>query len=287
MHLLMILMALAIALGLRQGNLNGQHLGPATPYSLDRRWRHDIIALVAPVLLLLTTAIAVLCMGAQGQMVWQGTGLTSYLLSWLFLLASFSCLARQTLQLRRTIAQLRRYPQMNILGYSCRILDDTALFSAQVGGWNPELTITQGLLDHLDGDRLAAVLAHEQGHRVYRDTFWFFWLGLCYRLTPWLPNSECLWQDLLLLREIRADAWAAQRVDELVLAESLLDVVRAPLRSTTPFEAAFSCTAPPSRLEQRIDALLCGTRPGLTFGWQGLLQLAWAIFPLATIPFHH
>ena len=245
MHLLMILMALAIALGLRQGNLNRQSVQTPSLANLDQRWRSGIIALVAPVLLLLTTAIAVLSMGAQGQMVWQGTGLASYLLSWLFLLSTLSCFIRQSLQLRHAVIQLRRYPQTEVLGHPCRIIDDSGLFSAQVGGWQPQLTITQGLLDHLDGDRLAAVLAHEDGHRVYRDTFWFFWLGICYRLTLWLPHSDLLWQDLLLLREIRADAWAAQQVDELLLAESLLDVIRAPLRSTASFEAAFSCTAPP------------------------------------------
>ncbi len=287
MHLLMILMALAIALGLRQGNLNSQKSPKPSLTNLEQRWRSGIIALVAPALLLLTTAVAVLSMGAQGQMVWQGTGLASYLISWLFLLSALICLIHQALQLRRTVAQLHRYPQTEVLGYPCRIIDDTGLFTAQVGGWKPELTITQGLLDHLDGDRLAAVLAHEDGHRVYRDTFWFFWLGICYRLTLWLPQSEQLWQDLLLLREIRADAWAAQQVDELLLAESLLDVVRAPLRSTASFEAAFSCTAPPSRLEQRIEALLCGIHPGLHFGWQGVLQLAWVLLPLTIIPFHH
>ncbi|TVR08524.1 MAG: M56 family peptidase [Phormidium sp. GEM2.Bin31] len=287
MHLLMILMALAIALGLRQGNLNGQPSPGLSLANLEQRWRSGIIALVAPVLLLLTTAIAVLSMGAQGQMVWQGTGLASYFLAWLFLLTALACFLHQGRKLRRTLAQLRQHPKREILGYPCRILDDTALFSAQVGGWNPELTITQGLLDHLDGDRLAAVLAHEEGHRVYRDTFWFFWLGICYRLTLWLPQSDLLWQDLLLLREIRADAWAAQQVDELLLAESLLDVVRAPLRSTASFEAAFSCTAPPSRLEQRIEALLYGIHPGLHFGWQGILQLAWVLLPLTIIPFHH
>ena len=71
MHLLMILMALAIALGLRQGNLNRQSVQTPSLANLDQRWRSGIIALVAPVLLLLTTAIAVLSMGAQGQMVWQ------------------------------------------------------------------------------------------------------------------------------------------------------------------------------------------------------------------------
>ena len=51
MHLLMILMALAIALGLRQGNLNRQSVQTPSLANLDQRWRSGIIALVAPVLL--------------------------------------------------------------------------------------------------------------------------------------------------------------------------------------------------------------------------------------------
>ena len=55
--------------------------------------------------------------------------------------------------------------------------------------------------------------------------FGFFWWGWLRRLTEWLPHSKELWQELLLLRELRADQWAAQQVDPLVLAESLLLMV--------------------------------------------------------------
>lgn len=279
MHLLMVLAAVAVAVGLRSRHL-------PVPTGRDR-WRRAIVQLVCPALLWIATAIAVVCMGTSGQMVWWGTGRSSYVLSVGFLLFAIGCILVRALKLQIALWNLRRTPVRNVLGYRCRVLDDDLLFSAQVGGWNPELTVTQGLLDRLDDDRLAAVLAHEEGHRVYRDTFWFFWLGLCRQITAVLPHTEAIWQDLLLLRELRADGWAAQQVDELLLAESLLEVVRSPLRETESFQAAFSCAAPRSRLEQRIDALLSGSSPTLAFGWQGLLPLMWALLPLATVPFHH
>ena len=139
-----------------------------------------------------------------------------------------------------------------------RVVETAAVFSAQVGLWRSELVVSQGLLEHLNAEHLEAVLAHESGHAHYRDTFWFFWLGGLRRLTGWLPQSETLWQELLLLREVRADEWAARRVDSLVLAESLMSVITAPLLSTEAICASFSCAAPRSRLAQRVDAFADG-----------------------------
>jgi hypothetical protein len=81
------------------------------------------------------------------------------------------------------------------------------------------------------------------------------WLGAV--LHCLVTNTEALWQELLILRELRADRWAARQVDPLLLAESLLMVASAP--SSIPFEsfcAAFSQVAQRNRLEERIEALL-------------------------------
>lgn len=75
-----------------------------------------------------------------------------------------------------------------------------------------------------------------------------------------------LWQELLLLRELRADRWAAQQVDPLLLAESLLVVV-----STMPVQ---------------IEALLAEPelmREPSLWSWTWLLL---AFLPLAAVPFH-
>ena len=99
-----------------------------------------------------------------------------------------------------------------------------------------------------------------------------------------------LWQELLLLREVRADEWAARRVDSLVLAESLMSVITAPLLNTEAICASFSCAAPRSRLAQRVDALLESTPVVNASQWFSALQwgaIALSLSPLTTIPFHH
>jgi Zn-dependent protease with chaperone function len=98
-------------------------------------------------------------------------------------------------------------------------------FAAQVGVWKPQLVVCRGLLEQLDEEHLRAVLAHEEAHRHYGDTLWMFAVGWLRHLSGWLPNTEVLWQELLTLRELRADRWAAQRVDPLVLGEALVQVV--------------------------------------------------------------
>ena len=69
------------------------------------------------------------------------------------------------------------YQRQPIVGKTARILETDFLYSAQIGFWQSELVVSQGLLKSLDSEHLNAVLAHEQAHVYYRDTFWFFWLG--------------------------------------------------------------------------------------------------------------
>ena len=133
---------------------------------------------------------------------------------------------------------------------------------------------------------MAAVITHEKAHAYYHDTFWFFWLGWLKRISFWLPYTESLWQELLLLREIRADGWATQWVEKLTLAESLVQVIASPLSPVTA--ANFSCMAPASRLNRRIDALLQVKDYGFTPRWAVVLGgIAVSLIPLSSIPFHY
>jgi len=279
MHLIMILMAIGLAWGLRLA-------WPGTSGSWRERWQRALLLFLWPPLLLMMTVLAVLCMGPQGEMVGLQAGWFSYLLALSFLgFAGASCL-RPAWQGWRSVRQIRTHPQFDLSGQRGRVLDTTTLFSAQIGFWHPELVVSQGLLQALDQPHLNAVFAHEQGHSYYRDTFWFFWLGWIRSCTAWLPYTEALWQELLALRELRADRWATQQVDSLLLAESLLQVVSAPLVSES-FCAAFSCVAPRSRLVERIDALLAEEpeapdQPGL-WSWSWVLL---TLLPLVAVPFH-
>ncbi|MGC1307203.1 MAG: M56 family metallopeptidase [Phormidesmis sp.] len=284
MHLHMIGLAVAIALFVR---LIARPAAPNSPW--NDRWNKALSAFIAPPLLLLTTAVAIVAMGTSTDYQWEGQ--ISYWLSLVFFIAALGLwlhLSRLAIQAQRN---LRQYPKSLIQARGTqatgRVMTVSTVFCAQVGLWSPELVVSEGLLACLDDEHLEAVLAHESGHAYYRDTFWFLWLGGLHRLTKWLPYTEALWQELLLLREVRADRWAARSVDTLVLAESLMSVITAPLMESEAVCAGFSCIAPRSRLAQRVDALLT-EEPG-SFGispWQWM-AIALALSPLLTIPFHY
>lgn len=291
MHLQMIGLAGAISVSSRLL----ARIKPAD-ISWQIRWQTTLTAFVVPPLFLMATAIAIVAMGMSDTPRWEGE------LS--FTVAAGFVVAAATLWLQiiwlavKTQRQMRQYPRKIIRstaergnGTPGRVVETSAVFSAQIGLWASELVVSRGLLEHLDAEHLEAVLAHESGHAHYRDTFWFFWLGGLRRLTYWLPQSEALWQELLLLREVRADEWAARRVDSLVLAESLMSVITASLLNTETICASFSCAAPRSRLAQRVDALLMGA-PALaqTSRWFSAAQwgaIALSLSPLTTIPFHY
>ncbi|NET89293.1 MAG: M56 family metallopeptidase [Kamptonema sp. SIO1D9] len=181
---------------------------------------------------------------------------------------------------------LRSYSQLEVAGKIAHILDTNFPYSAQIGFWHSDLVVSKGLLQTLDKAHLQAVLAHEQAHDYYRDTFWFFWLGWLRFCTSWLPNTEALWQELLLLREMRADRQAAERVDPLLLAESLLEVAKAPLQFSDSFSVAFSCATPPNRLAERIDALLTNSESPSSANFWSWSWMLFALIPLFTVPFH-
>ncbi|HEY9614174.1 M56 family metallopeptidase [Allocoleopsis sp.] len=279
MHLIMIVAVLSLAwlLRCRYSKATG---------NWAQRWQQTLFLFLLPPLLVLMTAIAVLLMGPQGQMIGLHTDGFSYGLAvgGVGLAIAFGLkLANQGWQ---SLQKIRTYPSIDLDGQSARLLDRSTLFSAQIGFWHPELVVSRGLLEMLKPEHLQAVLTHEQAHYYYRDTFWFFWLGWLRQITAWLPNTETLWQELLLLRELRADHWARQYVDSLLLAESLLMVVSAPMMASESFCAAFSRTVPQNRLQERIEALLGEgetSMPSRSWTWSWLLL---CLLPLIAVPLH-
>jgi len=282
MHSLMLITGLLIAWGVR-------FLGRGTTDTAARCWQQALGLFLFSPLLLLTTAIAILCMGPSGRMMGHWEGWFSYDLAIGFLTWAIASGIKLAWEGHRTVQRIRQHPVIEVNGDPARLLPTAMLYSAQVGFWQPELIVSEGLLSHLDAAHLAAVLIHERAHAHYHDTFWFFWLGWLRRLTSWLPGSEDLWQELLMLRELRADRYAAQQVDPLILAESLLLVVCAPLTQPDVC-AAFSWASSRDRLTARIDSLLTGSQPpmqpmiGSIVGCMSWLTVV--LLPLATIPFH-
>jgi Zn-dependent protease with chaperone function len=229
------------------------------PLPWANRWQRGLLAFSLPPLLLLAMAIAVLTMGRHGSMLgwsvgWLGYGSALGLVLW--------TLFQLLLQTYLTTLSCRRVgtlPQVPLASEVARLLSTEVPFAARVGFWRSQLVLSSGLTEQLSPAQFQAVLRHEQAHLEYRDTFWFFWLGWLRRSLPWLPATEALWQELLLLRELRADRWAARDCDPIALAESLLALAQAG-KGAEPGWALFADEVleggPVSRLEQRLDALL-------------------------------
>jgi Zn-dependent protease with chaperone function len=233
-------------------------------------------------------------------MVWHREGWLSYSLAIGFLSWAGLSGLWLTWQGNRSLRQIYRYPKTELHGHPLRVVELPLLYSAQVGFWQPELIVSQSLLTTMEPAHLQAILLHEQAHHYYRDTFWFFWFGWVRRLTAWLPHTEALWQELLLLREIRADRQAAQQTDALLLAEALLIMVSSKPQNPEDFaqasllvtqaDVAFSQPTPPSRLMQRIEALFAepetSPQPIVPLASWSSLWLLLALLPLVVVPFH-
>lgn len=280
MHFIIILLALSCAVGWRLIPL------PKSG-NWHQRWQKSLFLLVCPPLVLIMTALAVLSMGTSGEMLGLEASWFSYSLALGFVTWGILIAVQLIAQLWQSQWQIERLSQQMVLGKTARILEDDFPYSAQVGFWKPELVVSRGLLESLDEIHLEAVIAHEQAHLNYRDTFWFGVLSWLKTLTVWLPHTEELWQELLLLREIRADRYATQEVDPLILAESLLYFAKAPFYSSNYSNFSFSCSILSSRLAERIDAILAEDSEPLTLGWWMWMLLFCICLPWITVPFHY
>lgn len=278
MHLILIIVALSLGYYLR---LTWSH--PTGNWA--QRWQRSLLLFLFPPLLLLVTSAAVFSMGTKGQMVGLWDGWLSYLLAAAFLGKAVFSGIKLAVDGSLFLHKIRNYPQQKIADTTVRIMETPALFSAIIGFWHPEFVVSTGLLKTLDQVHIEAVIAHEQAHYYYRDTFGFFGLGLLREITAWLPNTQALWEELLTLRELRADAKAAAGVDSLLLAEALLLVASYPHHY---FEIAcvVGAVGLPNRLGERIEALLAEPetppKPNKWF-WSWLVL---TLLPLVTIPFH-
>ena len=281
MHLILMFIALTVALWLRFIPLK-------TKGNLGKRWQYSLFLFSFPPLIILMTCFAVIFMGYNGQMLGFPASKVSYIISLFFIFFSLISLLKLSYQSWLSIKKIRTYPLELVQKKSVRILDISFPYSGQIGFWNSELVISHELINLLSPQHLKAVIAHEEAHYNYRDTFWFFWLSFLKIITFWLPNTETLWRELLLLRELRADQKASEKVDSLLLAESLLFVTQASVNSPLNFSESFSCAFSNNRLSERVEALLNPekTQPREQFNLYSWIWFFLALSPWLTIPFH-
>ncbi|MCU0550697.1 MAG: M56 family metallopeptidase [Leptolyngbya sp. Prado105] len=275
MHLMLLLVSISVAIAVRLGWRSQMK-------NWNTRWQMALGVFLFSPLLLMTSAVAILCMGPRGQMMRWHEGWGSYAIAIGFLTLAIALFIQLAFQAQKSFRQVKQMPEETILDTPVRLLEHSTPYLAQIGFWHPELVISQGLLATLDETHLQVAFTHEQAHRHYRDTFWFFWLGGLRRLTAWLPNTEALWQELILLRELRADRWAARQSDGLLLAEALFSIVSASQTQSEPWIAALSET----RLDERIDALLDETEIEESKNYFVWVGLSLVLLPLLMIPLH-
>lgn len=294
MHSSLILVTILVAVVWRW--IGVRHLGRSLPLPWSARWDSTLNTFCLPPLMILLAAGAVLSMGHHGTMLGWSVSPVGCWVS-LGVLVFFGGLVVFALgRCAITALRLGQYPQITLpQGKQARCLPCDLPIAAQVGVWRSSLLVSQGWLDQLTPNEQGATLAHEQAHADHHDLFWFFWLGIIHRFAFWLPGNSALWEELLLLREIRADQQAAQTSDPLLLAELLVKLAR---QMTVAHQAAnqdlaynagvgFNEYLSASRLEQRITALVepgGSEAPALARG-----RLVWLLavaLPLVTTCLH-
>jgi Zn-dependent protease with chaperone function len=250
------------------------------------RWYYTIGLFLFPALVLCTTAISIILMGPHGRMVWMGNDWLSYCLAVCFLSLTGLSLLRQGWGAWQLLRRVQTYPSADVDGTPVRLLDLATPYLAQIGFWQPELVVSQGFMLALNTEHRAAAIAHERAHYHYHDTFYFFWLGWVRQVTDWLPQTDAMWQELLILREIRADRWASIQTDPLLVAEALLSIVQYTPVFPEYLCAAFSQMTATNRLDRRIEALLTTTEPIECLSIWSWAWLLLTLLPLFAVPFH-
>jgi Zn-dependent protease with chaperone function len=279
MHVLLFVGWFAIALALRWG-------WRPQGGTWNHRWNRALAIFCLPALLLLSASVAVLWMGHHGDMMGLPVSPWGCWFGRFFLSASagvgLASLAK-ALWFQWQVRRLPRVPLPN--GEWGRCLDSHCPFAAQVGGLRSHIIVSRGWLETLTEPEQQAILRHEQAHAHYRDPICFWGLGIIRQLTRWLPATNSLWQELLLLREIRADRRAMEDTDPLLLAELLVKLVRSEGEALDPppLAVGFCDHESVDRLEQRIEALVnpvslpSGDSSGGKLGWIALTLMPFGL----------
>lgn len=280
MHFILIFSALFIAYGIR---LISQFKG----INYQKKWGLSLFLFAFPPLLLFMTCVTVFFMGYHGKMWGIEASKFSYDLSVAFLIFALFTFLKITWDLYQLSILVNKYPSQNLFDKNIKILETSFPYAAQVGFWRSQLVMSNGLIEILSEEHLKAVIAHESAHEIHKDTFFFFWLSYLERLTFWLPNNQNLWNNLLLLRELRADKKASETIDYLLIAEALLIVTNTAINSPPPLIFNLECPFINCRLEERIENLLDNSTNFSTLNWQQINWLILLLIPWLFFPFHN
>jgi Zn-dependent protease with chaperone function len=141
-------------------------------------------------------------------------------LCWILVAASASVLRAR--QRQRVLLSLLAHGDPKVPG--ALVLDHPAAAAYCLPGLRPEIVISAGVLDLLDADELAAVLAHERAHlRERHDLVLLPFLALL-RAFSWAGVTTRAYRAVGLLLEMHADDRVLRQVPARELATALLRV---------------------------------------------------------------
>ncbi len=172
---------------------------------------------------------------------------------------------RTKLALRRLGAPIDGPPQLSqiasMLDIAVQLCADDRVFCCCAGLFFPQVVLSKGMLELLDGPELTAVLAHEAAHVRHRDPARALAVRCASNALFYLPLTRYLSEKALVASELGADSVAVTVAGQPALVRALLDVlgrVRPGLGTVTEMASLDS-------LDSRIEALrtkaLPRTRP--------------------------
>lgn len=123
-----------------------------------------------------------------------------------------------------------------------------------------EICLPRAALSSLGPREQEAVLAHETAHLLRGDPLWLWLASALAAVFFFQPLLRLAARGLRDSAEYRCDAWAAERVDPLVLARSLVDVAGWS-NGRVALLPVPAIAGDGSRLAGRVERLLRGLRP--------------------------
>jgi beta-lactamase regulating signal transducer with metallopeptidase domain len=123
-----------------------------------------------------------------------------------------------------------------------------------------EICLPRAALSSLGPREQEAVLAHETAHLLRGDPLWLWLASALAAVFFFQPLLRLAVRGLRDTAEYRCDAWAAERVDPLVLARSLVDVAGWS-NGRVALLPVPAIAGDGSRLAGRVERLLRGLRP--------------------------
>ena len=168
------------------------------------------------------------------------------------------------------------------------LLDNAQPFVFTLGWWRNEIYLTRGLQEHCTEQDMAVILAHEHAHSRRRDNIRLL-AAMLFNLI--LPGrlGKALQDDLHLLVESACDFEAAQDLDALDIAQTLLKIQKLSPEHWRLGSTAVMSAFTGSEVELRVRALINGRHDSLV--QQASLKLSMLLLVLASIglvdPLHH